>query len=454
MLYVFRKMLRSIFRFGQLRVIEPSGKAFDYGDGSGEQVVVRINDRKTVAKLVVNSDLYIGEVYMDGGLEVLNGTIYDLLALATANMTSRQYYRPIIILNRLRRFIRWLEEYNPIGKAQKNVAHHYDLSGELYDLFLDRDRQYSCAYFETPGASLAEAQLAKKRHLAAKLNIQPGMRVLDIGSGWGGLGLYLAEVCQAEVVGVTLSEEQYRLSNQRAQQRGVDGHVRFELRDYRQLDDTFDRIISVGMFEHVGVAHYGEFFDHVHKLLKPDGVACLHSIARANGPSPTSAWIRKYIFPGGSMPALSEVVPHIEKSGLYVTDIEILRMHYAETLRHWRLRFQDHRDQAKQIYDERFCRMWEFYLAGSECSFRFDFLNNFQIQMTKDKSVLPMTRDYISREEDRLRRIDSKRRQLRLLSRAETTESFRIQRLTKTSAWPAPACVEIKRFHGKQLKIL
>ncbi len=412
MLFVFRNMLRSVFTTGRLTVVEPSGKRHNYGDGTGDAVVVRINDYQTVLKLAIHPDLFLGEAYMDGGLELEHGTIYDLLALASMNLADMRRIPALDVLRQMRSAVRRVQEYNPVGKARENVAHHYDLSGELYDLFLDRDRQYSCAYFEFPGISLADAQRAKKRHLAAKLDIRPGMRVLDIGSGWGGLGLYLAEVCDAEVTGVTLSKEQYKLSNERAQQRGVDNRVKFELTDYRLLNDSFDRIVSVGMFEHVGVGHYREFFDHVHKLLKPDGVACLHSISRSNGPAPTSAWIGKYIFPGGSMPALSEVLPHIEKSGLYVTDIEVLRMHYAETLKSWRQRFADHRDRAKEIYDERFCRMWEFYLSGSECSFRYDYLNNFQIQMTRDKLALPLTRDYIQREEDRLRRIDSKRRQL------------------------------------------
>jgi cyclopropane-fatty-acyl-phospholipid synthase len=412
MLFLFRRMMRSIFRTGQLTIIEPDGNACEYGDGTGDPVIVRIHERLTIARLLIHSDLYLGEAYVSGTLTMEQGSIYDLLALATDNLAKNDPIAALEGLRKLRILVRRLEEYNPVGRATRNVAHHYDLSGELYDLFLDRDRQYSCAYFDAPGLSLGEAQMAKKRHLAAKLDIQPGMRVLDIGSGWGGLGLYLAEVCGADVTGVTLSQEQHKLSNARAHQRGIEDKVRFELLDYRQLDDRFDRIISVGMFEHVGVGHYGEFFDRVQSLLKPDGVACLHSISRANGPSPTSAWIRKYIFPGGSMPALSEVLPHIERSGLYVTDIEILRMHYAETLRHWRQRFADHRDKAKEIYDERFCRMWEFYLAGSECSFRFDFLNNFQIQMVRDRNVLPLTRNYIAREEERLRRIDGKRRQL------------------------------------------
>ncbi|MBC8037824.1 MAG: class I SAM-dependent methyltransferase, partial [Rhizobiales bacterium] len=311
----------------------------------------------------------------------------------------------------LYKFRKWLKRrhpYNPVGKAKANVAHHYDLSGQLYDLFLDRDRQYSCAYFETPGASLEEAQLAKKRHLAAKLDIKPGMKVLDIGSGWGGLGLYLAEICGANVTGVTLSEEQHKLSNERAAQRGVDDRAQFRLLDYRNLDEKFDRIVSVGMFEHVGVVHYKEFFGRCRALLKDDGIATLHSINRSDGPGATSAWIKKYIFPGGYIPALSEVIPHLEQQGLYITDIEILRLHYAETLRHWGIRFAGNRERAREIYDERFCRMWEFYLAASEATFRYAGLNNFQIQFCKNQHALPLTRDYIRDAEDALRALESK----------------------------------------------
>jgi cyclopropane-fatty-acyl-phospholipid synthase len=413
MLYVLRKAFGTLVKTGNLNVIEPSGKNRIYGDGSGPSVTLRIHDNRTVARLAVDPDLYLGEAYMDGGISVGPGSIYDLLALFTSNAAKvEKLPAGIAIPYALRRLFRKVKQYNPVGRAERNVAHHYDLSGELYDLFLDRDRQYSCAYFETPNATLAEAQKAKKRHLAAKLDIQPGMKVLDIGSGWGGLGLYLAEVCGAEVTGVTLSHEQHRLSNARAQQRGVSDRVRFELLDYRLLEDRFDRIVSVGMFEHVGVGHYREFFDKVKTLLTPEGIACLHSIGRANGPGSTSAWISKYIFPGGYIPALSEVVPHIEKSGLYVTDIEILRLHYAETLKEWRRRFADHRDRAEEIYDERFYRMWEFYLAGSECAFRYEFLNNFQVQFTRDKLAVPLTRNYIHEEEERLRHIDTKRRQL------------------------------------------
>jgi cyclopropane-fatty-acyl-phospholipid synthase len=327
-------------------------------------------------------------------------------------MSNLEGRKPLNRLNWLwatRRLLRRIQQHNPVRRARRNVAHHYDLSGALYDLFLDRDRQYSCAYFEDAAMSLDEAQLAKKRHLASKLAIRPGMKVLDVGSGWGGLALYLAEACGAHVTGITLSEEQLKLSRQRAEQRGVGDRVKFELLDYRQIKGEFDRIVSVGMFEHVGVGYYPAFFRQMKELLKPDGVAVLHSIGRADGPGATSAWISRYIFPGGYIPALSEVLPAVEEAGLYVTDVEVLRLHYAATLAEWAKRFRDHREAAAQLYDERFCRMWEFYLAGSEAAFRYQGLNNFQIQFTRSRHALPLTRQYMREEEERLRRIDSQR---------------------------------------------
>lgn len=407
-------VLKRLIRKGDLRLTDWTGAETRYGDESPPHVHVRITSAAAARKIALDPDLNLGESYMNGGLTLISGTIYDFLALSMRNMERQgraHWIHNVVLKGRLA--TRRIAQHNPVGKAKENVARHYDLSGALYDLFLDVDRQYSCAYFESSNATLEDAQLAKKRHLAAKLNIKPGMKVLDIGSGWGGLGLYLAEVCGAEVTGVTLSEEQHKLSSERASQRGISDRVQFLLKDYRHLEEKYDRIVSVGMFEHVGIGHYPEFFAKAATLLKPDGVAVLHSINRSDGPGVTSAWINRYIFPGGYIPALSEVIPHLEQQGLYVTDIEILRLHYAETLRHWARRFAGNRERAKALYDERFCRMWEFYLAGSECAFRFGGMNNFQIQFGLNQHILPMTRDYIQGEEDRLRKIERKTPRLR-----------------------------------------
>lgn len=409
MFALLRRVLDLVVTRGDLEVVSPAGSVYRFGDGTGTPVKFRVRDRLTCAKLALHPDLYLGEAYMNGGIVLEKGTVYDFLALLLSNLEGRKPPARLRWLWTMRRLIRRIEQHNPVGKARRNVAHHYDLSGALYDLFLDRDRQYSCAYFEDAAMSLDEAQLAKKRHLASKLAIRPGMKVLDIGSGWGGLALYLAEVCGASVTGVTLSQEQLKFSNQRAEQRGVADRVKFRLLDYRQIDETFDRIVSVGMFEHVGVGYYPAFFGRVRSLLEPDGVAVLHSIGRADGAGVTSSWIARYIFPGGYIPALSEVLPVIEDVGLYVTDIEVLRLHYATTLAEWGRRFRDRRDVAEHLYDERFCRMWEFYLAGSEASFRYQGLNNFQIQFTRSQHALPLTRDYMREEEERLRHIDSRR---------------------------------------------
>jgi cyclopropane-fatty-acyl-phospholipid synthase len=299
------------------------------------------------------------------------------------------------LLNGSVTLFRRIHQYNPLPRARQNVAHHYDLSDQLYELFLDRDRQYSCGYFRDDSEDLDTAQLDKKRHIAAKLLVRPGQRVLDIGSGWGGLALYLAGECGAQVTGLTLSVEQQKLATRRAAAAGLSDRVKFHLRDYREEAGHYDRIVSVGMFEHVGLNHYRAFFAKLKSLLAPDGVALLHSIGRKDGPGTTSPWMRKYIFPGGYVPALSEVLPMVEELRLWVTDIEILRLHYAETLRAWRRRFERNRDRVKALYDERFCRMWEMYIVGSEIAFRRQDHMVFQMQLAKTVDAVPLTRDYM-----------------------------------------------------------
>jgi cyclopropane-fatty-acyl-phospholipid synthase len=353
-------------------------------------------------RVLLNPELALGEVYMEGTFVVENGTIADALAILMdqPDMVPRwarlQWW--------LRYLVRHLRQINLRSRSKDNVAHHYDLDSRLYSLFLDADKQYSCAYFETPNATLDDAQLAKKRHLAAKLLIERGNRVLDIGCGWGGLSLYLAEMTDAQVTGITLSTEQLQVANARAAEKNLT--AKFFLEDYRDVTGPFDRIVSVGMFEHVGVDFYETYFRRCAELLTDDGVMLLHSIGRSEGPDATNPWIAKYIFPGGYIPALSEVMPAIERAGLLVCDTEILRLHYAETLKAWRQRFMARREEAVQLYDERFARMWEFYLACSEMSFRKQNMMNFQIQLAKRQCVVPMTRDYVGREEARLRSLE------------------------------------------------
>ena len=359
----------------------------------------------------MNPELALGEAFMDGSFIVEQGSIADVLRLLMSQPdVLPDWARPQW---QLRFLIRHIRQFNPRRRSRDNVAHHYDLDQRLYLLFLDSDRQYSCAYFETPDVGIEEAQLAKKRHLAAKLLIQRDHRVLDIGSGWGGLGLYLAETLGADVTGITLSTEQWQQSNARAAERRVSRSAKFLLRDYRDIQGRFDRIVSVGMFEHIGVDFYETFFRACAALLADDGVMVLHSIGRSEGPDATNPWIAKYIFPGGYIPALSEVLPAIERAGLLVCDIEILRLHYAETLKAWRERFMARRAEAVRLYDERFARMWEFYLACSEMAFRYQNLMNMQIQLARRQGVVPMTRDYIFRAEANLRAID-KRNGLRI----------------------------------------
>lgn len=399
-------LLKRLVQEGSLTVVDAAGATHRYGDGKPPHLAAHIRDSRLERHLAVDPELALGEGYMDGRFVMLEGRIYDLLALLLSNARNHKIPGWTLGASMSRFLVRRLKQFNPRRRAQRNVAHHYDIKGEIYDLFLDRDRQYSCAYF-TPGVDLEEAQVAKKRHLAAKLAIEPGQRVLDIGSGWGGLGLYLAKEAGCDVTGITLSQEQHRVSNQRAAKEGLNRSVRFLMQDYREMSGQFDRIVSVGMFEHVGVNHYASYFRAVRSLLARDGVALVHTIGRSEPPAATNPFIAKYIFPGGYIPALSEMVTAIERAGLIIADVEILRLHYAETLKAWRERFLSRWDEAAVLMDETFCRMWEFYLAGSEAAFRYQDLVVFQVQLVRRIDALPTTRDYMLDGERRMLQRDA-----------------------------------------------
>ena len=396
-------VLARIVQRGNLRVTAANGRRFSVGDGNGPAIGVRFTNAKAQRQILLDPDLRLGEAYSDGSFEVEKGTLADFLALVLAQdkpMKRPKWTWPLLASRYL---CRRLQQLNPRLRSKRNVAHHYNLDAHLYELFLDSDWQYSCAYFERHDQSLNEAQLAKKRHIAAKLLVKPDAKVLDIGCGWGGFARYLSGVCRARTTGITLSEEQLSLARLSVHDAGLAGQIRFSLQDYRDVEGVFDRIVSVGMFEHVGVGHYDAFFRKCRDVLADDGVMLLHSIGRSSPPGITNPWIAKYIFPGGYIPALSEVLPAIERSGLLVTDVETLRMHYAETLKAWRERFLECRRRAVELFDERFARLWEFYLASCEMAFRKQDMMVFQIQLAKRQGVVPITRDYIAAEEARLR---------------------------------------------------
>jgi cyclopropane-fatty-acyl-phospholipid synthase len=395
-------LLARIVRRGALMLTDAQGKVHRYGDGNGRPVAFRLADKSVERQLVYDPQLALGEAYMQERLVMEEGRIYDLLALLLSNIGDRRLPGWTNAFAAARYLIRRLNQFNPSFRARRNAAHHYDINGAIYDLFLDRDRQYSCAYFAPGISNLEEAQLAKKRHIAAKLALEPGQRLLDIGSGWGGLGIYLAKIANCDVTGVTLSSEQLKVSRERAQKEGLASCVRFEFKDYRKIEGRFDRIVSVGMFEHVGVNHYGTYFRKVRNLLTDDGIAVIHTIGRSEPPTVTNPFIAKYIFPGGYIPALSELSAAVERSGLIISDLEILRLHYAQTLRAWRERFLANWQTAAAIIDDTFCRMWEFYLAASEAAFRFQNLVVFQVQLERRVDTLPITRNYMGEAELRL----------------------------------------------------
>lgn len=400
-------VLRRTVRCGRLRVQDHDGCLYDFGEADAPiSASVILHDRKAARFIARNPALNIGEAYVDGRLTVSQGSLLSFTGLLLQNMQfwnasplGRIFYS-LENLAKLPSVLNWMR------RAQKNVKHHYDLSGELFSLFLDSDQQYSCAYYRNPGDDLEKAQLSKKQHITAKLHVHPGQHLLDIGSGWGGLAFYLARHYPVRVTGLTLSEEQYRVSNARAQQLGLADRVTFKLADYRKETGQYDRIVSVGMFEHVGRPYFGAFFRKLTSLLKPDGVALIHTIGFQTPPSQINPWIKRYIFPGAYLPALSQITPIIERRRLWLSDLENLRLHYAYTLADWHERFQANRDYIAKLYDERFCRMWEFYLQSCEAGFRWSGMTVFQFQLTKRIDTLPNTRDYIQNEEARLREAD------------------------------------------------
>ena len=403
-------MLKAFVRVGTLSVIDADGRRHVFAGDPGPTVTMRLTDRALYRKLVFNPELHAGEAYMDGTLRFEEGSsLRDFLTLFSVNRLSLGSYPLQRALRRVSRAFRRFQQANPVGKARRNVVHHYDLGNDLYRLFLDEGLQYSCAYFLQDDETLEEAQRNKLRLIAAKLNLKPGLRILDVGSGWGALALYLASMEDVDVTGVTLSEDQHALSNARARQLGLSDRVRFRLCDYREVRGYFDRIVSVGMFEHVGVHHYPEFFAKANALLSDDGVMLLHSIGHMSPPGTASPWLRKYIFPGAYSPALSEVFAAVEQASLWVTDLEFLRLHYAKTLQHWYRRFEANRAKIAAMYDERFCRMWEFYLLSAEMMFLTGSQLVFQMQIARKRDAVPVVRDYITDAQRRYREKESAR---------------------------------------------
>jgi len=389
-------MLRSFVRNGSLTVTDADGVQHVHSGGPGPAARMQISDRSLYHKLFLNPELHAGEAYMDGRMTFEGSSLREFLTLFSVNRLSLSSYPLQKALRRVSRGMKRLQQANPVGQAEANVAHHYDIGNAFYELFLDEGLFYSCAYFREPGESLEAAQINKCRLIAAKLGLKPGMRVLDIGCGWGGLALYLAKTANVTVHGVTLSKEQFAKAEERARAAGLSDRVTFALHDYRLIEDTFDRIVSVGMFEHVGVGHYDEFFSKINRLLKDDGIMLLHSIGHMSPPGTASPWLRKYIFPGAYSPALSEVFPAVEQNKLWVTDLEFLRVHYATTLRHWYDRFEQNRAKVAAMYDERFCRMWEFYLVSAEMMFRTGSQLVFHMQLARQRDAAPIVRDYVT----------------------------------------------------------
>lgn len=402
---LFDLQLKKMIRRGSLTVELPDGTMKTYGQGNPD-FSVRISNPALVRHLVLNPEFALGQGYMDGEFVIEGDDLYGFMECVLRNLPEHRGPKLSDPVGMAHLVLRRIQQFNPVSRSRRNVHHHYDLSGELYDKFLDADRQYSCAYFRHPDDTLEQAQTQKKDHIARKLLLKPGMRVLDIGCGWGGLALTLARDCDVSVLGITLSKEQHAYAVERARREGLSDQVTFQLVDYRELKGQFDRIVSVGMFEHVGVPQFRTYFRTIRNLLTEDGIALVHSIGRAAPPGNTNPWIQKYIFPGGYVPSLSEMMAAVEREDLWPTDIESWRLHYAETLRHWRTRFLDHIDEVETLYDARFCRMWRYYLVASELSFRIGRQLVYQVQLARRRDAVPVTRDYLyvdtERDEDQM----------------------------------------------------
>ena len=388
--------LNNLFKYDGFILIDSNSNKFVIGKPVKEKpITIKLLDKSLNYKLLLYPDLYFGEAYTNGSLVIENGTLTDFLEITFRNIGRDEINIYGKILNKIKGTYRYLTSYNKIIKSKQNVSHHYDISEKLYDLFLDSNRQYSCAYFKSENDTLEEAQTNKINHIIKKLNIKPNQKVLDIGSGWGTLAINIAQKTKASITGITLSENQLEYSNNKAKELGLSNQVEFKLIDYRELNEKFDRIVSVGMFEHVGRKFYNKYFNTVSNLLDDKGISLIHTIGSSNPPRDPHPWITKYIFPGGYTPSLSEIAKPIENSGLIVSDIEVLRMHYSHTLRNWKQRFLSKKQTVLEMFDEKFFRMWEFYLASCEMAFKWGDQVVFQLQLTKDNKSAPTTRDYI-----------------------------------------------------------
>lgn len=412
---LFQVLLNRLIRVGSIRLIDADGREHIFGNSEEPHCTLRLHEKALNNSLAFRPSLSIGEAFMNGNLTVEDGDLFDFLEIVASNLDDLEVNPIWSLIGRFRhKFANSISR----SRAKTNVAHHYDLSGDLYRLFLDSDSQYSCAYFLSPKDSIEDAQFNKKRHLASKLYLnRPGLKVLDIGSGWGGLGIYLATEADADVTGITLSVEQHRISNERAESANLGNQVRFHIRDYREEAGRYDRIVSVGMFEHVGRRNYRDYFRKIYDLMSDDGVALVHSIGFFDEPGPINPFIRKYIFPGAEIPSLSDVCAVVEQTGLLVTDVEILRLHYAETLRLWRETFLSNWNKVAELYDERFCRMWLFYLVLCEIGFRHRTMMVFQLQLAKRIDSLPMTWDYMI-DWERAHQTDRRKEHVRKFFRA------------------------------------